>query len=121
MTFNADSTASSGEGSLDSAIDKADNRMLNQTFDLLRNQQRRHVLETLYATGEKTLSTDDIADHVLTRVPDATDRDRVLIRLHHQTLPRLADDGVVEFDPRTDTVRYRGTELVDGLLAVLAE
>lgn len=121
MTSNADSSTSIGEGGLDSAIDEASNRVLDQTFDLLRNQRRRHVLETLYATTEKTLSTDEIVDRVLARAPDATDRDRVLVRLHHQTLPRLADTGVVDFDPRTDEVRYRGTELVDGLLAVLDE
>ncbi len=96
-----------------------DDRTLNQAFDLLGNQRRRYVLETLYTTVGTELSTDDLADRVLARDPDALDRDRVAVGLHHRILPRLADDGVVELDSGTDTVRYRGGELLDDLLAVL--
>lgn len=44
---------------------------------------------------------------------DTSRRKRVTARLHHSTLPKLADAGVVDYDPRTGTVRYRGHPLVD--------
>lgn len=98
-----------------------DDDTLNQAFDLLRNQRRRYVLKTLHATPQTVLSADDIADHILTHDPDAGDRDRVLVELHHTILPRLADDGIIDFDARTDTVRYHGSELVDDLLVALTD
>ena len=43
------------------------------------------------------------------------------IHLHHAILPRLAEVGVVEYDPEHDQVLYRGgsfaTELVDWIMA----
>lgn len=35
---------------------------------------------------------------------------RVAIRLHHVTLPKLADAGVLDYDGRTNTARYRGDD-----------
>lgn len=104
-----------------SNLDAVDDCTLNQAFDLLRDQRRRYVLRALFATDETVLSTDDIADEVLARDRDAVDRDVVLVGLHHDTLPRLADAGVVDFDARTDTVRYRGSELLDDILTALLD
>lgn len=116
---DVDSESSSEEYKGAPDINEADDRALNQAFDLLGDQRRRYVLATLYTKPETVLSTDDLADHVLRNDPDATDYDRVRIRLHHQTLPRLAEDGIIDFDSRTDTIRYHGNELIDDFLAVL--
>lgn len=100
-------------------FDAMDDSTLNRAFDLLGNQRRRYVLETLHTEPETVFSVDDIADHVLAHDSDAGDRDCVLIDLQHKILPRLADEGIVDFDARTGTVRYRGGELVDDLLVAL--
>lgn len=119
---DVDSTDSaSSEKSLRANIGEADDLTRDRAFDLLRNQQRRSVLETLHAIDETVMTTEELADRVLARDSDADDRDQVLTRLYHQTLPRLADDGVIDFDSRTDTVRYDGGELIDTLLSALAE
>jgi hypothetical protein len=55
------------------------------------------------------------------RNPDADGRDRTLIALQHRTLPRLDGAGVIDFDRRTDTVRYHGNELVEELLDFVAD
>lgn len=107
------------KNNLKSDIVAANDCTLNQAFDLLGNQRRRYVLEALHQKPETPMSVGDLADHVLTRDPDADDRDRVLVGLHHKILPRLADDGAIDFDTRTETVRYQGGELVDSLLAGL--
>ncbi|WP_134669204.1 DUF7344 domain-containing protein [Halorussus marinus] len=98
----------------------ADDAALNQAFDVLGDRRRRTVLETLYAADEPARSIEDLAG-VLARGPDGSDRERALVGLHHSTLPRLADEGVVDFDPRTDVVRYRGTDPLDELLDVLVD
>ncbi|NHN61086.1 MULTISPECIES: hypothetical protein [Halorussus] len=118
---DADSGVGGNERNAGPNFDAADDCTLNRAFDLLRDQRRRHALKTLYATDETVLSIDGLADRVLDRDPDAVDRDTVLVGLHHDTLPRLADAGVVDFDSRTETVRYRGSELLDDVLTVLDE
>ena len=118
---DADSDAEKHEWNGGPDIGAMDDCTLNQAFDILGNQRQRYVLKTLLATTETVLSTDDIADRVLTHDPDAVDRDRVLVELQHQILPRLADEGIIDFDARTATVRYRGSELVDHLLVTLTE
>lgn len=118
---NADSDAERHEWNGGPNLGATDDSTLNQAFDLLGNQRRRYALKSMHATTETVLSTDDVADRVLAHDPDAGDRDSVLIELHHEVLPRLADEGIVDFDARTDTVRYRGGELVDDLLATLSE
>lgn len=116
---DADSQSSNDEYKRAPDINEADDRALNQAFDLLGDQRRRYVLKTLYTTPESGMSADDLADRVLVHDPGATDYDRVRIRLHHQTLPRLAEDGIIDFDPQTGSIRYHGDELIDDLLAVL--
>lgn len=38
------------------------------------------------------------------------------ISLRHADLPALADAGIVDYDPRSATVRYDGDDLVSELL-----
>lgn len=98
-----------------------DDSTLNKAFDLLRNQRRRYALIALYTASDTVLTTEEIVDRVLMRDPDAVDRDHVRIELRHLILPHLADKGVIEYDTSTNTVRYRGSELVDSLLVALSE
>jgi len=51
--------------------------------------------------------------------PDA--RRRLAIRLHHVDLPKLAADGVVEYDPEDGLVRYCPDERVEAVLETLPE
>lgn len=98
-----------------------DDSTLNQAFGLLGNQRRRYALKTLHSTPETVISVSDLADSVLARDPDAIERERVLVGLQHKILPRLADEGVIDFNRETETIRYHGDELVDSLLGVLDE
>lgn len=97
-------------------IDQWDDRTLNRTFDLLRDQQRRYVLKKLETMTDDVASVEDLVTYLLANDPDADGADRVTTALLHRTLPRLMDAGVVDFDARSDTVRYHGSELADGFL-----
>lgn len=85
---------------------------LSRYFDALADERRRHALYYLRQHG--TASLDELARHAVVREtghpPDERSDDeyeRVKSELHHKHLPRLADYGLVEFDPRSEQVRYR--------------
>jgi len=101
----SDTDCCGADGEWDRTLGAADDTTLNQAFGLLSDQRRRYVLEELYATDEAVLAVTDLVDDALARGPHAPERERVL----------------VDFDPRTDTVRYRGDDLIDALVAVLVE
>lgn len=88
---------------------------LDTAFDLLRAPRRRYLLYYLYEIGGEVVDTDDAIDAVCAYEARGTDRDGfppredVLIDLHHDHVPRLADAGVVEYDRRQGTIRFRGS------------
>lgn len=81
---------------------------LDSLFELLANRQRRRVLGYLVEADDGVATFSDIIDHVVAESGDSTDEERVAINLHHTHLPKLEDENVVEYDERSETVRYRG-------------
>lgn len=47
--------------------------------------------------------------------------DSVAVRLHHSTLPRLEAAGLVDYDPRTRAIAYRGHDGIEALLEAIDE
>ncbi|QDX39992.1 hypothetical protein [Salarchaeum sp. JOR-1] len=77
-------------------------------FDLLSNERRRRSIEHIAATEETTLRA--LADAVAaeeagTDTPPDAVRTAVYVSLRQVHLPRLAEAGLVEFDPDENTVR----------------
>lgn len=70
---------------------------------------REHVTAYFDASSGETASLDDLARYAATQLSDTADwpTERIRLRLHHVVLPRLADIGVIDYDPRTSTVRCR--------------
>lgn len=92
--------------------DEGDTLSQNRVFDLLSNARRRFVLHYLNQQ-EGPIELRELADEVarwetgsesLTR----KQRKRVYVSLYQTHIPRLADAGVVDYDPDTGLV-----ELVD--------
>jgi hypothetical protein len=79
-------------------------------FGILADDRRRYVLYYLLeADGRGTLA--DLADQLAAREAETAvdaleerERKSVATDLHHVTLPRLADRGLVDFDPETGKV-----------------
>lgn len=94
-------------------------------FEALVDRRRRYVLFSLLDTSDGVAELDDLAEQVRRweRAADGADpeahRDRVLASLYHVDVPRLADAGLVEFDPRSKTVRYRGDEDQERVLQLI--
>jgi DNA-binding transcriptional ArsR family regulator len=84
---------------------------LDRYFDALSDRRRRYALYELQRSG--SVSEEELARRIAARETGrpaddlaAEDYRRVQSDLHHDHLPRLADYGLVAFDPRSEAVRY---------------
>lgn len=96
-------------------------------FDLLRNRRRRLVCAYVVTSAEDVHELDGLADRITEweresgAAPAQDDlRDRIVVDLHHCHLPKLADAGLVEYDARSNTVRYRDSGFGDDARKLLA-
>ncbi|MCU4742926.1 hypothetical protein OB955_18660 [Halobacteria archaeon AArc-m2/3/4] len=80
---------------------------LDDFFEAMADRHRRHVLYYFREHDEDVASTADLVSFLLEHDSDRPERETVATRLHHVTLPKLADCGLLEYDPRSETVRYR--------------
>ncbi|MDF9746693.1 DUF7344 domain-containing protein [Natrinema salsiterrestre] len=95
---------------------------VDEVIRLLANVHARNAVVYLHDHPAATL--DELADALTAAAASAdetiatpSDRDRVLIRLHHDILPRLADLDFIEFDSETNTVTE--TRIPDAVVAAL--
>ncbi|WP_132057491.1 DUF7344 domain-containing protein [Halorussus amylolyticus] len=106
-THGGDGTAA------DEAVTLADDYSMTATeldalFECLASRQRRLVLTHLVETDDGIATFSNLIRHVLGEGTRDEDRERLAVRLHHVHLPKLDDHGFVEYDARSETVRYRG-------------
>ncbi|WP_313693090.1 DUF7344 domain-containing protein [Halorarum halobium] len=92
-------------------------------FEVLADDRRRAVLSVLRDSAETCVPVAELVDDVAAMRSEhgRCDRERVAVRFHHATLPKLADSGVIEHDSGEGTVRYRAHPFVDACLDLLAE
>lgn len=90
---------------------------LDLIFALLANQRRRYALYYLFTQSNGVAAADAIASAVCTleeRVTGQTvSQAQVRTALQHVHFPKLEEAGVVEYDPRSETVRYWDTPSVE--------
>lgn len=83
---------------------------LDAIFEPLCRRRRRYALYALYRNGDSGVELDELASRVRGLEGDEheSDPDEIEDALRDRHLPKLIETHVVEFDERTDTVRYRG-------------
>lgn len=95
------------------SIAKADGgtEALTVILEALTHRRRRYVLYYLHERSEPA-EAEEIAKQILAwetdRDPDAVtteEAEQVLADLYHNHLPRLADEGLIDYDRRTLTAR----------------
>lgn len=64
----------------------------------------RSVLQYFDDQEREVATIEDLTTYLHDQDP-SIDESRILIHLHHSTLPKLAASGVLDYDPRTNTVR----------------
>lgn len=95
-------------------------------FEVLSKRRRRYALFYLMNTSDSVVELEDLADQIEAWERDADEevpedhRKRLRAELYHIDLPRLADAGILEFDPRSRMVRYRGDDAYEAALKLLA-
>lgn len=99
-------------------MQNAESSVLDLAYRSVADQHRRYILRYLRDTADEVVQLDELVDHVVqeetnSRTPD---RESVRIDLYHVHLPLLADAGVIDFDSRTEEVRYRSHSSVETLL-----
>ena len=82
--------------------------------DLLAKRHRRVVLKCLQENGSTSLA--ELATAVHAQVDEVVSEQQAKITLMHSDLPKLADYGVIEYDRRSETVRYRDRIPIETLL-----
>lgn len=92
---------------------------LDRTLDALAHHRRRRALYHLRDAAD-AVTIDSLADAVADAESDA-DAERVLASLHHRHVPKLADVGVVDHDPRSGDVRFAADGHVESWLDRLAD
>ena len=88
-------------------------------LDILANAHRRYLLAFLREQPGNTASFEAAAKHIITEVGRdqgaQPNHDEVQVDLHHHHLPKLADAGVVEYDVRSQTIRYEVTDRLEDM------
>ncbi|WP_227380685.1 DUF7344 domain-containing protein [Haladaptatus halobius] len=91
---------------------------LDTAFELLTNAYRRHILYYFHDGETKIATLDDLCKHLQNTLDEDSSEHQIHLRLHHQHLPKLVDHNVLEYDVRSETVRYRGESRLEALLVI---
>jgi len=92
---------------------------IDSVFDALADWRRREVCQYFIETDAESATVDQLAMLLLAcehpGVEECADPtfEELVIQLEHQHLPRLDEAGVVDYDDRSNTVRYWGQPTVE--------
>lgn len=73
-------------------------------FRLLATRHRRATLAYFHESSSNVASVEEIVD----AINDCGGAEQAVIQLHHYALPRLDAANVVDYDTRSNAVRYHG-------------
>lgn len=95
-------------------------QQMDELLDSLSHHHRREVIRYFEnATSAESATIEDIASHIAQRVPEVN-QENVAVQLSHAHVPNLQSCGWVDYDHRTQHVRYRGHDSAEELLSELA-
>lgn len=106
-------------------LDTMTEHSLDALLQLVADRRRRLAIRHLRHEANGKTTIDDLVDQLYNGGSDADDRppDRkqLAIQLCHAHLPKLADHGVVEFDPENGAIWYQPDEQVETVLDSLPD
>ena len=90
---------------------------LDEILRLLSDQYRRQTIRVLRKTPEEGVGFDELTDLLTQETKSNSDRrDQIGIQLHHNHLPKLREQGLIEYDPDAQVVRYRPDQRVEAVM-----
>lgn len=99
---------------------------LDETLGVLADHRRRTVLRFLSEQPDNTASLSRLIEALTAREQAVEGRrsfspERLETRLLHVHLPKLEDEGLVEYDDRSGRVRYDSDETLEELLDFISD
>ena len=94
---------------------------LDAIFSALATETRRHVFQYFQSSSETVAQVEDLVAYTLAQNEIQDDPERIAVKLHHSTLPMLDDAGFLEYDVRSNCVRYRENPRVGEVLNLVTE
>jgi DNA-binding transcriptional ArsR family regulator len=90
---------------------------VDEALRVLKSPERRRVLEHLDDESDGSTTVAELASQIA--CSESRDGQTFEARLHHVHLPKLEDYGVLEYDSRSNAIRYRPDAHTEKLLACL--
>lgn len=98
---------------------------LDAILELLASAQRREILRALRDESDHTATVDELVAHVVDRETQRTGtrpgRDQIEMMFHHVHLSKLVDAGLVEYDARSQELRYWSHDQLEDLLSYISQ
>lgn len=92
---------------------------IDAMLDILANPHRRYMIEYLREQPDETAAFEDVTKYIIARVGQLQGRqpnhDDVQVNIQHHHIPKMSDAGILEFDVRSQTIRYRPNEPIEEL------
>lgn len=89
-------------------------------LDILANSRRRYLIEYLRDQPDEAGSFEAATKHIVTEVGremgKQPNHDDIQVDLQHHHMPKLADAGIVDYDIRSQVMRYHGNAALEDLL-----
>jgi|GEM_PF-497234 len=105
------------------STDLDDSLPMDELLELVAHQHRRDLLRYVTRSTDTTAEIDEVTTHLLERhaerTSDQPDRDQLELLLHHIHLPKLTAAGIIEYDSRSNELRYRRHARLETLLDCL--
>lgn len=92
----------------------------DEILPLLANRDCRDILVYFQNSPDNTASLQDITDKICSQ-REISEPQNIKIQLHHSALPKLADAGVIDYDTKSNFVRYQSTPDLERILNSVCE
>ena len=94
-------------------------------LELLSHYHRRTVLRTLSEHTEDVVEFDVVIDELAAiesdEGGDSVEESKITSTLLHQHCPKLREAGIIDYDVRSDEIRYYGNERIEIALELITE
>lgn len=93
---------------------------IDAVLELLANKERRMLLAYFLENDDTDVDVEELVKYIMARKAKRTGNqpghDQVYTALMHIHIPKLADVGLIEYDERSEHLRYWGNALLEDWL-----
>lgn len=93
---------------------------LDKTLDVLSDHYRRQTIQILRQTPDGEVGFEELLDKLIRSTGVEKSRHHAAIQLHHNHLPKLAEDDFISYNQDAGHVRYRPDQKAEALMDGIA-